>query len=117
MRYTKNDEICESLIAIVPILSLTAAALCDKVLTTLKHFGISTDMIIGQWYDGASNMSGQYGGLQAKINEIVGNKAIYIHCYAHSLNLVVSNTMQNNRMAADVFGILQKLYAFIERFS
>ena len=60
-------------------------------------------------------MSGQYNGLQAKINEIAGNQAIYIHCYAHSLNLVVCNTMENNRLAADIFGILQKLYAFIER--
>src|SRR6218665_1696626 len=109
LRYTKNEEIVESLIAIVPTLSLTAAVLCDKVVMTLKEFNISTDMIVGQRYDGASNMSGQYGGLQAKVNEIAGNKAVYIHCYAHALNLVVSNTMQNNRMAADIFGVLQKL--------
>ena len=115
LRYTKNEEIVESLIAIVPTLSLTAAVLCDKVVMTLKEFNISTDMIVGQCYDGVSNMSGQYGGLQAKVNEIAGNKAVYIHCYAHALNLVVSNTMQNNRMAADIFGVLQKLYAFIER--
>jgi hypothetical protein len=82
---------------------------------TLKKFHINTDMLVAQCYDGAANMSGQYGGLQAKINEICDNRAVYIHCYAHALNLVVSNTMQHNRMADNVFGVLQKLYAFIER--
>jgi len=115
LRYVKDVEICESLIAIVPTVSLTAAVLCEKVLSILKEYNISTDMMVGQCYDGASNMSGQHGGLQAKINEITGHKAVYVHCYAHALNLVVSNAMQKNRFAENVFGNLQKLYAFIER--
>ena len=110
LRYVKGKEICESLIAIVPTLSLTASVLCEKVLSTLNIHNLSTGMIVGQSYDGASNMSGQYGGLQAKINETTDNRAIYIHCYAHALNLVVCNTMQKNRVADNVFGTLQKLY-------
>ena len=55
-------------------------------------------------------MAGQYGGLQAKINDITGNKAVYIHCYAHALNLVVCNTASSNRAADNVFGTLQKLH-------
>jgi hypothetical protein len=115
LRYTKHTEICESLIAIVPTLSLTAAVLCDKVVAILTEYDIGIDMLVGQCYDGASNMSGQYGGLQAKINDIAGGRAVYVHCYAHALNLVVCNTVASNRSAENVFGTLQKLYAFIER--
>ena len=117
MRYVKHDQICESLLAIyiVPITSLTASDLCDTVTTTLKTHGIDISNIVGQCYDGASNMSGQYGGLQAKIKDIAGDKAVYIHCYAHALNLVVCSAMLENKLASHIFGVLQKLYAFIER--
>ena len=114
-RYIKNDAICESLLAIVPITSLTASDLCDTVMKTLQTHSIDVSNIVAQCYDGASNMSGQYGGLQAKMKEIVGDKAVYIHCYAHALNLVVCNAMVENRLASNIFGVLQKLYAFIER--
>ena len=40
--------------------------------------------IRGQCYDGASNMSGEYRGLQARIKD-EAPKALYVHCYAHSL--------------------------------
>jgi hypothetical protein len=33
---------------------------------------------VGQCYDGASNMSGQYNGVQAEIKKAAGEKAIYI---------------------------------------
>jgi len=60
-------------------------------------------------------MSAQYGGLQAKIKEIVGDHAAYVHCYGHVLNLVICDSLKSNRVADNIFGTLQKLYAFIER--
>ena len=38
---------------------------------------------------------------------------LYTHCYAHVLNLVIVDTMSNNRIARDLFGTLQNLYVFI----
>ncbi|KAL4090007.1 hypothetical protein QTP88_024920 [Uroleucon formosanum] len=43
--------------------------------------------LIGQTYDNAMNMSGQYSGLQARIKEI-NPLADFIPCSAHSLNLI-----------------------------
>lgn len=40
--------------------------------------------------------------------------ALYTHCYAHVLNLVIVDSMTNNRVARDFFGTLQNLYVFIE---
>ena len=41
-----------------------------------------------QGYDGASTMSGHKSGVQARIRE-KQPKAVYTHCAAHSLNLVI----------------------------
>jgi hypothetical protein len=42
--------------------------------------------IRGQCYDGAASIRGAYKGLQARI-KAENNLAIYLHCYAHVLNL------------------------------
>ena len=45
----------------------------------------------GQGYDGASNMSSDVAGVQARIKE-VAQLATYIHCNSHCLNLVISKS-------------------------
>ena len=47
----------------------------------------------GQAYDGASNMKGHKSGVKTQIlakNE----RALFVHCYAHSLNLAVGDTLK-----------------------
>lgn len=46
--------------------------------------------LIAQTYDGAAVMAGHLNGLQAKIKSIAP-QALFTHCYAHSLNLVLSS--------------------------
>ena len=50
--------------------------------------GIDCEFLYGQGYDGASNMSDEYNGLQAHIKE-KNNHATFFWCHAHRLNLVV----------------------------
>lgn len=59
------------------------------VFSGLKSCGINCQYLIEQGYDGASNMSGKYKGVQAIVREEY-LKAIYVHCAAHTLNLAVS---------------------------
>jgi hypothetical protein len=44
--------------------------------------------LLGQGYDGASNMRGEFNGLQKLIHD-ENPYAFYIHCFAHQLQLVV----------------------------
>ena len=53
----------------------------------LEH-GLSMSKLRGQGYDGASNMRGQFRGLQRLILD-ENPYAFYIHCFAHQLQLVV----------------------------
>jgi len=70
------------------------------------------DDLIGQSYDGAANMRGEYQGLKTLIQN-TNLQAIYIWCHAHRLNLVVKNVVSCNIYAIDLFGNIESLYAFI----
>ncbi|XP_067131982.1 zinc finger MYM-type protein 1-like [Centruroides vittatus] len=51
-----------------------------------------TKKLVAQTYDGAAVMAGQHNGVRAKIKEI-SKHAIFVHCYAHRLNLVFSQSV------------------------
>lgn len=61
---------------------------------TLLRLNLSFSKARGQCYDGASNMSGVRTGVAKRIID-EEPKAFYTHCYGHSLNLAVSDTMKN----------------------
>lgn len=67
----------------------------DSLVSALVNFINSSNLnqvpIIGQSYDGANVMSGSMRGVQAKLREVhpQAKNAIYVHCMAHRLNLVV----------------------------
>jgi len=113
IHFVKGADITERMLHIVPIFDPKANELRDTITTTLLTHGVRVANV-AQCYNGASNMWGQYGSLQAKIKEIVGDHAVYIHCYDHVLNLVVCDSMKKNHLADNISGTLQKLYAFIE---
>ncbi|XP_068242282.1 zinc finger MYM-type protein 1-like [Palaemon carinicauda] len=66
----------------------------------------------GQGYDGAANMSGIYNGLQSRLQR-QNSKALYIHCHAHSLNLVLVESAKSSIQFVTFFSLVEKLYTFI----
>ncbi|CAB4021665.1 zinc finger MYM-type 1-like, partial [Paramuricea clavata] len=113
IRYVWNGTVEERLIAVEPMEETAAEALFNTVQRKLQQCGIEVANMRVQCYDGASNVSGIHTGLQARIKEL-SPSALYTHCYAHVLNLVIVDTMTNNTVAKDFFGTLQNLYVFIE---
>ena len=80
--------------------------LFETLCAVLKSHDIDVTHLRGQCYDGASNVSGIRTGLQARIKEI-SPSALFVHCYAHVLNLVIVDAMTSNTTARDFFGTLQ----------
>ena len=83
--------------------------------TALLEFFDAVDINIancrGQSYDNAANMSGRYSGMQALI--IKENPlAIFVPCFAHSLNLVGQSVVGSCRSAVAFFAFVEKLYVF-----
>jgi hypothetical protein len=56
-------------------------------------------------------MTGIYEGLQAQIIKKC-SVDLFAPCFAQSLNLVGSHAVKNCLEAINVFGVVQKLYAF-----
>ena len=67
--------------------------------------------IRGQAYDGASAMSSEKEGVQAKINEI-SPLAPLRHCYAHFLNLSIAATCKLSEVRS-LIGLINEAYLFL----
>lgn len=89
--------------------SRDAASLSNVVLKKLEELGLDNVSIVAQTYDGANVMSGDKAGLQAKIRGI-HKFAIFVHCYAHKLALVVRNSCNDIRSCLMFFNTLESLY-------
>ncbi len=56
-------------------------------------------------------MSGHLGGVQAKLQSVIPS-AIYVHCYAHRLNLVLVDTERGIKQIENFCHLLEELYVF-----
>lgn len=57
-------------------------------------------------------MRGLYNGLQAVIRSF-NTAAIFVWCYAHRLNLVLTDAVSSSVNAVDMFGIIETIHDFI----
>lgn len=112
LRYVKEDGLpIERFLRFIPNPGHKSEQLAEVVLATLKSYGLDIANCRGQSYDNASNMSGHYTGLQARILER-NPLAVYIPCSAHSLNLVGKHAAESCKEACAFFCLLQYLYTF-----
>ena len=80
---------------------------------TLEKYNLYVLSIIPQGYNGASVISGKYSGVEGKVMDVVP-QAIYIHCFAQVLNLVLIDCAKNIPKLVDYFPFLnQYMYLFL----
>ena len=109
----REPHIRECLISFLYLERANALAISKKILESLSHPSVSLDpsRIRGQAYDGASVMSGEVGGVQAKIKEI-SPLAIYTHCYSHCLNLSIAASCQVQEVR-NLISLINESYLFL----
>lgn len=111
VRYVLPSGPVERFVKFLDMEGHTAEQLAQSLLDFLSESDIDIKDCRGQSYDNASNMSGKYCGLQARIKEI--NKyAEYIPCLAHSLNLVAKCAADCCTEALLFFDFVENLYTF-----
>ncbi|XP_025192182.1 uncharacterized protein LOC112592372 [Melanaphis sacchari] len=110
VRYCNGFEVCERFIKFIDCSqSRDAESLKNIIINELKQLEIADIPIVAQTYDGASVMSGAVGGLQAKIREKYPT-AVYFHCAAHKLALVVTDTyITLGQATSAINGVIQTL--------
>ncbi|CAG9822955.1 unnamed protein product [Phaedon cochleariae] len=112
IRYVQLNGIpTERFICFIQNVGHKSESITDCILSFLAEKNINIKFCRGQSYDNASNMSGVYTGVQARIKE-VNPLAQYVPCSAHSLNLVGTCAAESCPEAVNYFSLLQELYNF-----
>ena len=112
LRYVLDGTVHERFISFTPLGNLAADGIAEEICQVLTRNKLTLQNCIAQTYDGASVMSGKHTGVQKRIRDIAP-KAVYTHCYAHRLNLVVVDSVKSVSSASVFFDVLQRLYVFV----
>ncbi|KAI6658296.1 hypothetical protein LOD99_15565 [Oopsacas minuta] len=106
-------NIHERFLTFVDATSLTAESLTTYLISTLNKHGLDRACIVSQGYDGAAVMSGNCHGVQQRMKEIYPY-AMYIHCYAHRVNLVLVDCVKKIQFVCVFFLFLRlSVYSFL----
>ncbi|GLU10719.1 hypothetical protein SLE2022_275050 [Rubroshorea leprosula] len=100
----KDGFVKERLLDVVHVKETNALTLKQEICSILSHHNLSIQHVQGQGYDGASNMHGEWNGLQALILQDCPY-AYYVHCLAHQLQLAL---IVATREATDVHAFFSK---------
>ncbi|XP_042436858.1 zinc finger MYM-type protein 1-like [Zingiber officinale] len=106
IRYVnKHGEVIERFMVVVHVATTTTACLKEAIDSLFAKYGLSVARLRGQGYDDASNMSGEFNGLKSLIMK-ENPYALYVHCFAHQLQLVVVAVAQANQYVCDFMWIV-----------
>ena len=104
----------EEFLCFVPVPSTTGKDLASTILTQLSQLGLNLEHMRGQGYDGASNMSGKYRCVQARVKELYP-LAMYTHCCNHVYKLVITVVLHRSCQLLEMRWQLYRTYAFFCR--
>jgi len=99
-----NFEAHEDFFGLHSVDDITAATILHVITDTVCRMTLSLSMCRAQCYDGASNMKRVASDLQK-----LEPRALYLHCYGHSLNLAVSDTLKGIKCMCDALDVVLKI--------
>ena len=109
--YYLNGHVYERFFCFLQIKNHDGKSLITDILDLLERYDIDITNCRGQAYDNASNMSGKYSGLQARLKER-SELAFYIPCAGHSLNLVGQCRVSECINSINYFGVPEFVFIF-----
>ncbi|CAH1110586.1 unnamed protein product [Psylliodes chrysocephalus] len=116
-RYVCPDgDVCERFLKFVNVSDERSAGPLSEILFSVLNEFKCGNKLIAQTYDGAAVMSGQHNGLQKLVRDKYQD-AIFVHCYAHRLNLVLQQSVEHIRECKIFFQTLSGLAAFFSKSS
>ncbi len=110
-------DVNEDFLGLYTVPSIHSRILKEVMDDCLCRLNIPYSRVRGQCYDGASTMSGARSGV-AKLIMDEEPRAVYTHCYGHSINLAVNDAIKHSKVilnALDTTHELTKLIKFSPR--
>ena len=97
-RYVGNNDFSvEEDLGLYCVPSIESDTLVSILKDTLSRLNLPLSKVRGQCYDGASNMSGIRNGGATQICK-EEPRAVYTHCYGHSLNLAAADAIKQSKV-------------------
>ncbi|CAM4973722.1 unnamed protein product [Rotaria socialis] len=108
----RNSMFNEYLLGLVKLNEFDAESLSIEIIKYLSFFNIDINNCIAMCFDGASVMSGRHAGVQAILRRNYMTRAIYMHCFAHKLNLVIRDVSKVVPYLPEFYSIVSKIYSY-----
>ena len=105
----------EEFLGLYQLATTSADSLVHMIKHCLLRFGLPLANSRGQCYDGAAAMAGKRKGVAMQISA-ENPKCLFVHCYAHSLNLAVQDMVKTSNTIKDCLNISYEVTKLI-RFS
>ena len=94
---SEHLEVHEEFLGLYHVPSIDALTLTTVSKDALVRMNLSMSKLRGQCYDGASTMRGARSGVAKRILD-EEPKAVYTHCYGHSINLAASDAVRQTKL-------------------
>ena len=104
---SENLEVNEEFVGLYEVPAIDAETLAAVAKDTFTRLNLSFSKLRGQCYDGASAMKGIRSGLVPRIQEIE-SRAVYTHCYGHSINLAVNDALKSSKLLKDALDMTRE---------
>jgi hypothetical protein len=109
LRYVdKCGIVKERFVGLVHVTETSSSCLKSAIDSLLAKFKLSLKKVRGQGYDGASNMRGEFNGLQSLIMR-ESRSAYYVHCFAHQLQLVIVAVVRKHKGISNFLTMIHNL--------
>ena len=112
IRYVDNLQPVEQFLGLYETSDTSGEVLSSILLDVLTRLGLPLANLRGQCYDGAAYMAGDHKGVQSRI-QALQPKALYVHCFAHTLNLSVQDAIRSVPLCRDTLRVIHDLATIV----
>ncbi|XP_062028866.1 uncharacterized protein LOC133744851 [Rosa rugosa] len=103
----------ERFFKVISVADTCSQTLKNEISKVLAQYDLQVENMRGQGYDGASNMRGEFNGLQALFREECPY-AYYVHCFAHRLQLTLNAAAKEVHDIWQFFSTLNVIVNFVD---
>ena len=110
---SEKFEVQEEFVGLYKVPS-TGAEIIYAAITDGLLLNLAISKVRGQCYDGAATMSGAKSGVVARLYA-AEPRAIFTHCYGHSLNLACGDTIKRCKLMQDALDTTHEITKLIKK--
>ena len=107
-------EVHEDFVGLYEVASTGAEIIFGVIVDVLQRLNLPLSRARGQCYDGAATMSGIRSGVATRVLA-EEPRAVFTHCYGHSLNLASNDTIKRSKLMKNALDTTHEITKLIKK--